>query len=181
MRIHPYEVAFRIAYELPVSREELEAAVTDSRIVDTAPVATDISGLDDRQLGLLVAAKCGDMLNERTIIVVSDRPRQAPVSWEVWNAPRPIYGQELWQGDFLSGIFYAAINPFDEFSNGLRYENVMLHASRLVYVTADEHRADVERYRSEMVAKYPRLADAEFDMVERSYINRSPVRIVVRR
>ncbi len=41
--------------------------------------------------------------------------------WLIYNAPRPIPGHILWQGDFRHGVFYAAIapegDPADEFSD----------------------------------------------------------------
>lgn len=39
--------------------------------------------------------------------------------WTVYNAPRPIMGHKLWQGEFRHGIFYAAVAPdeLDEFGD----------------------------------------------------------------
>ena len=178
MKIHPLEVAHRCAHDLEVTLEELEAALTDSRFVTVEPIIQDMSTLDATDMSGILRAKCREHMAERTIHVIGHRPSQAPVSWEIWNAPRPIYGQELWQGEFMTGIFYAAINPWDEFSAGLRYENVTLRASLLVYIDEEDHRDHVERYRKEMLPKFPRFADAEFEMVEQSYINRSPIQIV---
>ena len=40
-----------------------------------------------------------------------DIPSEVPKSWIIFNAPRPIHGHVQWQGDFLSGVFYAAVDP----------------------------------------------------------------------
>jgi hypothetical protein len=42
---------------------------------------------------------------------VADWPEDRPATgeeWEVWNAPRPLVGEQEWTGDFRHGIFYAA-------------------------------------------------------------------------
>lgn len=48
---------------------------------------------------------------------VSDRPVATPdgsvipSSFVIYNAPRPLFGHLTWQGPFLTGIFYAAVDP----------------------------------------------------------------------
>ena len=41
--------------------------------------------------------------------------------WEVFNAPRPLYGHDEWVGDCRHGVFYAAVapdgDPADEFGD----------------------------------------------------------------
>lgn len=36
---------------------------------------------------------------------------KVPEGWIVYNAPRPLMGHEGWSGEFVHGIFYAAVNP----------------------------------------------------------------------
>ena len=45
-----------------------------------------------------------------------DRIREYMVrGWAVYNAPRPLSGDERWQGDFRRGVFYAAVDLADQF------------------------------------------------------------------
>jgi hypothetical protein len=60
-------------------------------------------------------------------------PPSIPEHWQIWNAPRPIYGTILWEGDYLDGIFYAAINPEAEWAEWQTTENVRLDASPVLY------------------------------------------------
>jgi len=53
-----------------------------------------------------------------SILVFGERPTEAPEGYQIWNAPRPLFGSPTepggpaatWEGDFLSGIFYAAVD-----------------------------------------------------------------------
>lgn len=69
------------------------------------------------------------------------RPQEAPEEWEIYNAPRPLFGTRegnkvyTWEGEFISGIFYAAIDPKDPDADMWREENEKLHATRLEFVT----------------------------------------------
>jgi hypothetical protein len=74
-------------------------------------------------------------------VVNFPRPKEAPKGWEIYNAPRPLFGTRennkvyTREGEFISGIFYAAINPDDPDANMWREENEQLNATRLEYVT----------------------------------------------
>jgi hypothetical protein len=37
-----------------------------------------------------------------------------PAHWEVYNAPRPLYGALTWDGEFRHGAFYGAVDPDDD-------------------------------------------------------------------
>ena len=74
------------------------------------------------------------------------RPKAMPAEWRIFNAPRPIYGEETWEGDFLSGIFYAAVRPGHEREGWMVEENRRLDAAELVFVPyADALKAEQER------------------------------------
>jgi len=42
---------------------------------------------------------------------------KVPERWIVYNAPRPLMGHEGWSGEFVHGIFYAAVNPEGEYAD----------------------------------------------------------------
>ena len=66
--------------------------------------------------------------------------------WPIYNAPRPLYGTVTWQGDFVSGIFYAAIDPEDGFGHDMEDQNLALDARVLEYLTEDEAVAMARTY-----------------------------------
>lgn len=45
-----------------------------------------------------------------------DATETVPDDWFIVNAARPIMGNVMWNGDFLAGRFYAAIDPKSEFA-----------------------------------------------------------------
>jgi len=42
---------------------------------------------------------------------------KVPEGWIVYNAPRPLMGHEGWSGEFVHGIFYAAVNQEGEYAD----------------------------------------------------------------
>jgi len=52
-------------------------------------------------------------MNTRYTLVDFHVPNIVSDGWTIWNAPRPLAGQVVWQSDFVKGIFYAAADPGD--------------------------------------------------------------------
>ncbi len=76
-----------------------------------------------------------------TLKMIGGRPTQTPDGQEIpdnyiiFNAPRPLYGQITWQGEFKHGIFYAALDPDDKYTGqGIR-ENESLDGWFCKWVT----------------------------------------------
>lgn len=67
--------------------------------------------------------------------VLDERPADIDSSWLIFNAPRPIYGTRIWQGKFVEGIFYAAIDPADREAAQFIQVNACLKAVLLRYIT----------------------------------------------
>lgn len=80
--------------------------------------------------------------------VIGQRPRTdtVPRNWVICNAPRPLYGHQEWRGDFMSGIFYVALDPEAEDFASLMLHNKNLHACRIEWVTDAEARGMARRY-----------------------------------
>ncbi len=103
-------------------------------------------------------------MRDETLVryVIGERPSNAPEGWTVWNAPRPLYGEIVWHGDFVKGCFYAATNPdAAEYMDvrGQEIRNRDLDACQIEWVTRDKaaqiarerygtFRADVTRLRT---------------------------------
>lgn len=78
-----------------------------------------------------------------SIPVFGPRPEQAPPGAIIWNAPRPLFGSIIddntggltWEGDFLSGCFYAAVDTVnDDLAESWVYENRRLGAVIVEYI-----------------------------------------------
>ena len=100
--------------------------------------------------------------------VMVNIPEAIPDGWPVFNAPRPLYGQMAWRGQFLSGIFYTAVDPADRWSDGFIKRNHENDASLVKFVTHQDILAEVVTYYKERVAggteKYPSLYDRVIDI-----------------
>ena len=70
------------------------------------------------------------------------RPANVPENWQVWTAPRPLYGTQVWK----DGFHFAAIDPTDKNSNMFIEENCKLKADILEYVTPAEMREWVKAF-----------------------------------
>ena len=85
-------------------------------------------------------------VKQEVIFTTTERPEDVPSDWLVFNAPRPIWGDKVWQGEFLSGIFYAAVNPDYGMAKGYITENIRLNACPVEYITTE--------FKSEWVKKF---------------------------
>ena len=115
------------------------------------------------------------MRETKTVTIVGDRPADIPADWTIWNAPRPLYGQKNWTGDFISGRFYSATDPSDPFSEGFERENRRNDAVILAYIMPEEWKRQVYEYADELKTKYKKhdwnIEDYEFEELEASYRN----------
>jgi len=94
--------------------------------------------------------------------------------WTVYNAPRPIYGHEQWQGDFRHGVFFAAVaptdDPADEFNDAPAFHrrNQELDASECMIVSREQ----VMAYGEEQAQRHGiSLADFSYEDIVESYRN----------
>ena len=79
---------------------------------------------------------------------LSERPAQAPEGWRIFNAPRPLYGTlrsvdgqvapETWDGDFLHGTIYAAVDPEDPNAPMWVGNNGLADAQEIQYITKQQ-------------------------------------------
>lgn len=100
----------------------------------------------------------------KTIIRIGNRPTEAPEGWPIHNAPRPLYGQKVWQGDFVHGVFYAAVDPADEYSPGFIKGNEQNDAYELVYMSKEQAMNEaLEYYRSTFPSVYPKIDTSDED------------------
>ena len=97
--------------------------------------------------------------------MVSTMPVSVPANWIVMNAPRPLLGHMTMQGDFLTGRFYAGIDPDDAMASQFIKENVQLDARLVVEVSRETQMAlalQGNEYRDAYM-KYP--ADERYEML----------------
>ena len=82
--------------------------------------------------------------------ILGASPLTVPAGRTIFNAPRPIYGQLTWNGDYRHGRFYTAIDPSDGFvfrgnqtlSQKWAEGNAELDAWVLIFVDDDTAIAD---------------------------------------
>ncbi len=98
----------------------------------------------------------------KQVKVIGTRPSHIPPGWPVYNAPRPLYGEPTWTGDFIHGIFYATVDPLYEYSSGLITRNADADAWELIWVS--EEQAVIEAMQR-MTDEYPNEA-AEIDPMD---------------
>ena len=78
------------------------------------------------------------MTQPRQVKVIGSRPTHIHASWPIFNAPRPLYGEPIWTGDFIHGIFYATVNPADNCGTEFIQRNADLDAWELIWVSEEE-------------------------------------------
>ncbi len=111
----------------------------------------------------------------RTVYVLgAPRPTQTPAGrpipadWVIHNAPRPLNGSQgsdgkplTWDGEFVAGIHYAAINPTDPYAADDTRANGENNAALVAWVSDDEVRAWAQAY---YTAEYPEVDLSEVDL-----------------
>ena len=85
----------------------------------------------------------------------------------IFNAPRPLMGDDRWQCDFIHGIFYTAISSSDEYARQMIEKNHAQDAYVIEYVTKAEaiklaHDDYVERGYED---RFPEFSPADLDML----------------
>lgn len=104
-----------------------------------------------------------ELKQQRTLKVLGTRPTQTPdgkvvpANAVIYNAPRPLYGSVIlqdgpgmngayrltWEGEFICGIFFAAVIPDDQDAHVWHRANRQNHATILEYVTIKDVRAQL--------------------------------------
>jgi len=84
-------------------------------------------------------------------------------SWRIFNAPRPLPGSVTWDGEFHHGIFYAAIDPEDDYATELEERCISLDGHLVIPIEKEEV---VEWCRAYYAAEYPKDA---IDVTEIDY------------
>jgi phage terminase large subunit-like protein len=103
---------------------------------------------------------------------VGARPENVPVGWRVFNAPRPLRGHRTWQGQFISGVFYAAVNPDAEYAEAYVESNRRDAAIELQWISPEQWRERVMAYGRRLADEYGiDLEQFDYADIETSYRN----------
>lgn len=100
--------------------------------------------------------------------LIGCRPSNVPAGAVIVNAPRPLYGSLVngypltWQGNFCSGIFYAAVLADDPARDKWLDLNRRNGAIVLTHIT---EREALDMVRPSLIAEYPELSCEDFDLV----------------
>lgn len=100
----------------------------------------------------------------KVVRIIGTRPTQAPTGWAVYNAPRPLYGEPTWTGDFVHGIFYSTIDPTDDLAAKFAERNAELDAWVLEWVSEEQAITEtLARYQAEFPAEVAEIDPADPD------------------
>lgn len=94
-----------------------------------------------------------------------EKPEHVPDDWEIYNAPRPLYGHEHWKGHFRSGVFFVAIDPEGDYADEYREKTLQLDGHRCVFID----KSVIETWGRARAAHY----NVDFDTFDFSEIIRS--------
>lgn len=95
--------------------------------------------------------------------------------WTIYNAPRPLYGHQIWQGEFKHGKFYAAVSPegdpIDELGDAKEFHrrNVELDGWICKWVTAEQVDAWFALYATWLRASPEVIARQDYNARVRTY------------
>ena len=93
-------------------------------------------------------------------------PNNVPAGWELWNAPRPLYGHMQMVGPFLHGLLYAAIDPHQPDADMWRERNIQLDGRLVVFISRAKIEAWGRKFCAENEMDYD---DFSYDEVVRSW------------
>jgi hypothetical protein len=103
---------------------------------------------------------------------VGERPDDVPVGWRVFNAPRPLHGHKTWQGAFITGVFYAAVEPEGAYADDYVEHNRRDAAVEIRWISPEQWRERVMEYGRQMADEYGiDLAQFDYADIESSYRN----------
>ena len=98
----------------------------------------------------------------QVVEVRRDRPANVPECWRVFNAPRPLYGHRTWDGEFVTRLFYAAVDPNEANAEAHEESNRALEARELVFITQEELDQRVDAHSVRLAEEYG-IETSEFD------------------
>ena len=97
------------------------------------------------------------------IYVVGARPSDVPEEWVIFNAPRPLYGQLVWEDtDAPCGWFHAAVYLNGERGPTWVVSNKRMDARVLFYISYQEFKGMVSEYANHKKKEY---ADRTLDSI----------------
>lgn len=121
-----HDLGERSFNKLPLEIVTIKGAVA---YVENNAACKNTLAMTDAAIAVWKAVECAQA------VVCESLPENLPKDWLVMNAPRPILGDQIAQGAFMHGVYYAAINPSVEFAQDLVRRNLMDDA-RVVFVAS---------------------------------------------
>lgn len=154
--------------------ETKQATLADlEQKVEAAQAARDAAGLDEPPEPVIPepepepapAPAALDVDSIKGVVTYSDPMDGVPhgADWVIMNAPRPLMGTEtMSDGEFLTGRFYAAIDPADSMARAYIDANVKLDAS-VVFIAdqATQNMMALNTINPEYLPAYMEMSEAE--------------------
>ncbi len=98
----------------------------------------------------------------RTRRIIAERPANIPNDWVIMNASRPFMGHEMWTGDFVSGVFYAALNQKESNYEAKLNFNQSQDATILEYVSRQDVVDEMIAYYQDYPELWNRIKESDF-------------------
>lgn len=95
-------------------------------------------------------------MKTKKLFIIGERSKDIPKNWLIFNAPRPLLGDEEWQGDFQHGIFYAAIDPNGYIPKSWVKSNCSLDGWLIEYISEKEA---IQKAKDYYYEQYPNMID----------------------
>lgn len=97
--------------------------------------------------------------------------------WVIFNAPRPLAGDRRWTGDFIAGVFYAAVDPNGDDAKEHYAFNFNMDATMLQYISPETYKFALQMiavdYELRYTERWVRLtSEQQMDLIGNEFIRR---------
>ena len=106
-------------------------------------------------------------MKTKKLFIICERPKGIPENWLIFNAPRPLLGDEVWDGEFQHGIFYAAIDPDGYIPESWIKKNCELDGWLVEYISEE---GAIQKAKDRYYTAYPNQEEAIENLSKRDLI-----------
>ena len=94
--------------------------------------------------------------------IIRERPTDIPKDWWIMNAPRPLWGNKQWTGEFLCGVYYVALDLDGELYQDRVEYNKSMDATILEFISRQEVVDEMLAYYQDRPKAWEKLKGYDF-------------------